>query len=495
MSHHDNSCVSSARPQRTLVLQGAVALGAYEAGVIRSLCNEIAKEIKNDDENIFDIVCGASAGAINAAILVSYVIDRKKKRQQVSRKQRWLDAADHLIEFWKYISSKPDLYFWWPYISDEKRWMTAWDERHRLDKIMAEGEAARRYYSTKEFLYTGAPHVFSRSGVLHDNKFFDNLYPPVNIGYRYDNGPLRESIVEFTDFDNVEDFEIKTSPDKNEPRLLAVAVDVKESKAVTFDSYSLSSTYYDYNKQTKKYEVKNLNYPAGMALQHVMASSSVPIYYKFEEIEKRKFWDGGLLSNTPLREVIQGHTDYWIKMKSKKDVPDLDVYIVNVWPSHQDETPNDNDAMADRKNDITFADKTEYDIRASLYVTDYIDLIHDLTKFASNLIDRLEEAEQDQGGGKKNATRMNEDNLMKELNDLFDAKAKSTSRFDEKKKKTYRELVEGKVRLDKVVMIERKDGSVDHNISRKWMDYTKETINRLIDEGLNYNNTALIRKY
>ena len=35
-----------------------------------------------------------------------------------------------------------------------------------------------------------------------------------------------------------------------------------------------------------------------------MASTSLPEFYEYEEIDGRKFWDGGILSNTPIRELI-----------------------------------------------------------------------------------------------------------------------------------------------------------------------------------------------
>ena len=53
-----------------------------------------------------------------------------------------------------------------------------------------------------------------------------------------------------------------------------------------------------------------------------------------------RFWDGGVLSNTPLRELIQSHQDYWKFVENVTDsdesIPDLEVYIVNVWPSLDD---------------------------------------------------------------------------------------------------------------------------------------------------------------
>ena len=67
---------------RALVLQGGGSLGAYEAGVYRALYSWIKKDIKDDNENVFDIVAGTSIGAINAAFLVSYVIKRRKEENK-----------------------------------------------------------------------------------------------------------------------------------------------------------------------------------------------------------------------------------------------------------------------------------------------------------------------------------------------------------------------------------------------------------------------------
>jgi NTE family protein len=65
------------------VLQGGGALGAYQAGVFKALYEKI-KRIQNnnndsekDDVPLFDIIAGTSIGAINAAILVSFVLENK----------------------------------------------------------------------------------------------------------------------------------------------------------------------------------------------------------------------------------------------------------------------------------------------------------------------------------------------------------------------------------------------------------------------------------
>ncbi len=79
-----------------------------------------------------------------------------------------------------------------------------------------------------------------------------------------------------------------------------------------------------------------------------MASGSVPINYDYAKINadtltidsqgnklaekvERYFWDGGIASNTPLRELIQAHKDYWLNRNGGDNltVPDLDVYIIS----------------------------------------------------------------------------------------------------------------------------------------------------------------------
>ena len=65
--------------------------------------------------------------------------------------------------------------------------------------------------------------------------------------------------------------------------------------------------------------------------------------------ERRIFWDGGIKSNTPLRELIQAHTDYW-REKTDHGIPDLEVYIADLWPSELQQQPVsfDNDSVKSR---------------------------------------------------------------------------------------------------------------------------------------------------
>jgi NTE family protein len=85
--------------QRVLILQGGGSLGAYEAGAYKALYEMVTKA---DNERGFkgkpliDIVAGTSIGAINSAVLVSYVIE----------KNTWEGSAERLNEFWEYLSKE-----------------------------------------------------------------------------------------------------------------------------------------------------------------------------------------------------------------------------------------------------------------------------------------------------------------------------------------------------------------------------------------------------
>ncbi|HSB83547.1 MAG TPA: patatin-like phospholipase family protein [Nitrosarchaeum sp.] len=64
--------------ERALILQGGGSLGAYEAGAFSAAYSflKYRNMEQKTDRPIFDIVAGTSIGAINAAILVSYVIEK-----------------------------------------------------------------------------------------------------------------------------------------------------------------------------------------------------------------------------------------------------------------------------------------------------------------------------------------------------------------------------------------------------------------------------------
>ena len=198
---------------RALIFQGGGSLGAYEAGAYKAIKEDLSEYFRTEgrgNEPIFHIVAGTSIGAINAALLVSYVKENKT----------WEGSGERLVEFWEYLSTQS-------YVENMPYFTHYWDSWRRIDKRIASGESARRYFSTKEFIFKGVPNVFIPKTPLSDNRFFD----PSNTWYSYDNRPLKESLEKFAKFP------ISTSFENGEPRLLLVAVDVQEATPVVFDSY------------------------------------------------------------------------------------------------------------------------------------------------------------------------------------------------------------------------------------------------------------------
>lgn len=116
---------------------------------------------------------------------------------------------------------------------------------------LASSEAARRYYSVKEYLKYGTPNVFSPLPPEADSKFADSD----NTWLVHDSSPLQNTIERYSKDENKNKMSIATSWDKREPRLLVISVDVAEGKTVAFDSY-----------HKKKQKILKIHYMKMMAL-------------------------------------------------------------------------------------------------------------------------------------------------------------------------------------------------------------------------------------
>ena len=462
---------TTTRFQRALVFQGGGSLGAYEAGVYKAtyeLLSERDVKLGRVGKPLFHIVAGTSIGAMNAAVLVSYVKENKS----------WQGSADRLTEFWEYMATEsfmdiiPGFNEWWNY----------W---HYFNNDLASSESARRYYGTKQFMLRGVPKVFSLSKTLEDRRFLD----PVNTWYLYSNEPLKRSLEKFAKFP------ITTSYQNNEPRLLLVSVDVQEGSTVVFDSYekedgTRKTEYGRYGPEFAKgpndregYE-HVISHNDGIEVDFVLASGSVPVNYDYTKLrvedskgrhgiksenEKQKedenslitkkvryFWDGGIIANTPLREAVIEHRRYWVSVR-KSEVPPLRVFIVNVHPIKQDSLPAEYDALVDRKNDLTYHDRTLFDERMAIMITDYVNIVNSFIKLA-------------------------EDNKVKKalVDNILEQQAE-TRNFSTGKHFKYADLIEHMVSVEQVIRIERQNDT--HTIANKTFDFSRATIRQLIRDG------------
>jgi predicted acylesterase/phospholipase RssA len=466
---------------RALIFQGGGSLGAYEAGAYKAIKEELSQYRRakgRGNEPMFHIVSGTSIGAINAAILVSYVKENKS----------WEGSDERLIQFWKHLSTESSVEKI-PYFTHY------WDFWHSLDRRIASGESARRYIGTKEFILRGVPNVFVPKAPLLDSKFFD----PLNTWYLYDNSPLKESLEKFAKFP------ISTSFENDEPRLLLVAVDVQEATPVVFDSYekedgTRKSEYGRYGRMKSDGSAKSqdnegfehvIRYEDGIKSDFVLASCSIPVNYNYTRLNVetrtlaeegqgddtamegsnrhnsysnnnntslRSFWDGGLLANTPLSQTYIAHIDYWRRVrKLEENIPSLRFSIINLHPAKQEYLPTDYDGVVDRKNDIIYHDRTEFDENIASLMSDFVTLANSLVKIAK-----------EKGASKE------------ELQKILNGKTKGVF-FSTGKQGSYDDLVRGIVDVGFVARLERKNDA--NTISNKTFDFSKTTIQQLIENG------------
>jgi predicted acylesterase/phospholipase RssA len=298
-------------------------------------------------------------------------------------------------------------------------------------------------------------------------------------------------------------FPISTSFENGEPRLLLVAVDVQEATPVVFDSYekedgTRKSEYGRLGRIKSDGSTKNpeneafehvIRYEDGIKSDFVLASCSVPVNYDYTRLNVetrtlavegqgdktatednnrpsssnsssslRSFWDGGLLANTPLRQTVIAHRDYWLGVKKLEDkIPRLRYGIINLHPAKQEYLPSDYDGVVDRKNDIIYHDRTLFDENAAVIMSDFAALAESLIKLA-----------EEKGVSKE------------ELQKILEAKTKGVNLVTGKQVR-YDDLLKARVDVDFVVRLERKNDT--HTISNKTFDFSRTTIRQLIQDG------------
>ena len=516
--------------QRALVLQGGGSLGAYELGVYRALCERLIEMDRSSGSRknrpLFDIIAGTSIGALNAALIVHSVKKSMDDARQITKGKAedidipaiWEKSVHDLTEFWCDITisfpwfssdffKKP-----WDWLSEiSKSWLENYNKyfakyspplnlknnylnafylfsRPEIYTPVATGESARRFFSMLAFPYIPPMRAITPNFRQPDTRFFLGV-PPF---FRFSNIPLAETAKEY--YWDSENEPIRTRFGNGEPRLLLVAIDILDAtSAVTFDSY-LCKTVYEDGRRIKSKSEHVIEYPQGITIQHVKASMSPNAVLESSTLsdninnETRYFWDGAYLSNTPLRELLHLHRYFWynkkkeeyegVKKKGENDsringdktwhVPHLEVYIINLYPTVEDleEPPKDADTIQDRELDIRFHDKTKYDKKVAEMTTDYLILLGQIKNLAHKHIGLFD---------KERIKAFEEDYKI-----ILDTKTHSSKRR-ETEERTFKDLVEGRFDVARVVYIDRKDNP--DTIFGKAADFSRETMISLQKEG------------
>jgi hypothetical protein len=133
------------------------------------------------------------------------------------------------------------------------------------------------------------------------------------------------------------------------------------------------------------------------------------------------------------------------------------VCIVNLHPIEQELVPWDRDGVINRRDDITFRDRTLTDESIALLITDYVNLARDLISVAK-------------------ANGVKEGEIQRLL--LTNAESRDLLK---KMPRKYKDLLEGRFVVEKVVRVERKNDS--DTVSSKTYDFSSKTIRHLKERG------------
>ncbi len=231
-------------------------------------------------------VAGISIGAINSALIAGNAPERRIER---------------LREFWSLVSSG---------LPATPSHAAAWQLPFSLF-----GQASRVHVnsaSAAQVMLMGVPGFFTPrvpAAPLHRKGSLEA------ISY-YDTTPLKHTLERLVDFDRINHRSV---------RLAVGAVNVRDGNLVFFDS---ARTRID--------------------VRHVMASGALPPAFAPVEIDGEHYWDGGLVSNTPLNYVLEqpgGHR--------------RTVFQVDLFPARGG-LPQTMNEVGEREKDVRFSSRTRW---------------------------------------------------------------------------------------------------------------------------------------
>lgn len=228
-------------------------------------------------------VSGISIGAINAALIAG---NAPEDRQQA------------LTSFWEQVTKPP---FGSPFY------------RPMLDHFSRYGDQIHGYMNQAHAMANvagGAPGFFTPRRIL---PFFSPSGTPAAESF-YDTSPLRDTLVDLVDFDRINSGEIWFS---------VGAVNVRTGNFEFFD-----------------------NSQRVIRPEHIMASGALPPGFPAVEVDGELYWDGGLVSNTPL--------DWVLAPDARADTL---AFQVDLWRA-QGEVPKSVMDLDLRQKDIRFSSRT-----------------------------------------------------------------------------------------------------------------------------------------
>lgn len=208
-----------------------------------------------------------------------------------------------------------------------------WDELS-LDTVDVPDEQLRRLLSSWQSVIFGNQKFFYPKWLM---PIQDTDQFPIDWTCFYDPSHIKDLLCKYVDFDK-----LKKSP----VRLLIMAVNVETAEFEAFDSYTDNITP-----------------------DHILASGSLPPGFPWTTINGKHYWDGGIVTNTPLDLTLEicGSTG-------------KNIYVVELYPRKRPLPKNMIEVLA-RKDEILFSEKIRKDMRTRDLINNYKKLIEGILNF------------------------------------------------------------------------------------------------------------------
>jgi NTE family protein len=315
----------------------------------------VFKALANNNIKL-DIVAGTSVGGINAAIIAGSTDD---KHPEKALEQFWLEIAENskALDYFTSFSLGST------YLPSIMHWLASVDN-FSLSPLYDKGSLLLRANNVDNKNLKIKSILSSYGSIVNGNdKFFKprwkaeyaladpEFYLPSRWTHLYDHSPIANTLEKYIDYTKLK----PNDGGRSNMRLIMTAVNVLTAEPLTFDSYKQQITP-----------------------KHILATSAYPMYaFPWVEVENGVYaWDGSLLSNTPLREVIDASV-----------IKDKQVFLVENYPKKIEKLPENMPEVYHRCRDIMFSDKTELNITMSKVISMYLRYIDEMYQFIEEFID------------------------------------------------------------------------------------------------------------
>jgi len=243
-----------------LVLAGGGARGAYEAGVMKYILEELPRI--SQTQTFFNIFSGTSIGALNSCFLASHA-------DQPAR------AAKELIDYWQSIT---------------------------IDKII--------HFDYKE-LFNLFSTLVGRSGNeshLHSHKRAAHAPHPPIAGI-FDSNPLFEQMRQAIPWDRIQ----SCFANNTLKGLSLCATEVCTGKSTIFFQNNTQEKNIYSNDHAKEARFVKIQ------LEHAMASSAIPLIFPAVQVKGTCYTDGSLRQNTPIYPAMRLGADKMMVIALSQD--------------------------------------------------------------------------------------------------------------------------------------------------------------------------------